>query len=219
MKISVVHKWRADDDHEKLAGMCADLAQALQDHPAFANPILPDAAVTVVLGGPAECTHWGVDTDALGFHAVISDYKADEHAEIPEDGEDPPGWYEIADAFEVHVNIEAGCRLLKASDDTSPKNNLYGFLVTVPHELLHLRDWIIETNGKTPLEVFDAGRGELSIAETMAAIEGRYAQQDDECEDAIERSALDITSAMLEGRLSDMAANFSWADTPAQPGP
>lgn len=215
MRIEVIHKHGQDVEQVRLAEICAGLARALEDHPEIRSAGAHGHSIRLVLGGEEECRAWGVAPDALGFHAVISDHKADEDGPIPEDGGDPPGYFEICEAFEAHVNIEAGCKLLQ-SDGVAEEDRagaLFAFLITVPHEILHVRDWILETGGKTPLQVFDEGQGELSLRSTLEAIESRHSDNGAECEDAIEQMAYSITEAHFAGRLESLAANYPWATT------
>lgn len=148
------------------------------------GPAGKDVTVEVVLGGPEQAARWDVAEDALGFFPVCSRERFDAD---DLDEEDP--WFDVPDGFECHVNLARVLAVVgegwAADDEAGRAAELEAALVTVAHEILHALEWIRHTGGKTPVEVYDEGMGELSVGRTLAAIEeGRDRKgTEDEVED------------------------------------
>lgn len=161
--------------------------------------------IAVVMGGPEQCEAWDVRPDALGFFPVIS---FERHEGDGEDG-DGEGYYELPDGFEVHVNVKAGSALLRetlaGASDTDAEAEIEAWLVTVAHEMLHALDWIRETGGKTPDEVYVEDRGgTVAIEAVHKAIADRHAlESGGSTEDAVEALARDIVGRLTYGSLEE----------------
>jgi hypothetical protein len=194
MKFEIVQIGHFDDTREAIGRAYESLIAELASEMEFDG--WPETTVRSVLGGVEQCRFWGVTEKALGFHAVAA-RKEDE------DGEE---WYEVNEHHEVHLNLDCAiAELSRYWDGETPalerEIELESLLVTAPHELLHVIDWLKAASGRTPLEVFDEEDGEASIMQIQKAI----AAVDHGCsEDRIERVARDITTRICQGRLTQL---------------
>lgn len=159
-----------------------------------------DLVIELVLGGREQAGRYGVREDALGFFAVCSDLKFDADDEDEEDG-----WYEVPEGFECHVNVgqnlAAIARDWHYGDETARAAYIEASLVTVAHEIGHALEWIVETGGLTPLEVYDqGGAGEVSLLRTLKAIDASRGRQG--AEDEVEEEARVWVAAVFPFRES-----------------
>jgi len=174
------------------ADLCEEFLPLLQADPRVQAYAVPgrDLEVCVVLGGAQECLDWDAPEDVLGFHAVISGMRQD-----PETGVE---YHEVNTRHEAFVNLDAAARnMLDDWFERPPPAILRDLLATVPHEILHVLEWIRETGGLTPDEVYSEEEPG-AIGNVLRAIEARMGGTGDDLEDAIEELAKDLTSLMGE---------------------
>jgi hypothetical protein len=169
--------------------MVEDLAG---DMASVADLIVPDEypAVRLVLSGDEQAQKWGVSDNAVGYFSVMSQIQYDT-AEDEENWEN--GWQDVNEDLEVHLNMDYALRMLDGVSRDDMQIELESWLVTVPHEFLHVKDWMLATNGQTPIQVFDAGRGELEIMRVKEEIDRKYIDAGLDQEDEIEMTGIDIT--------------------------
>lgn len=198
MKIEIVRKHHGDI-RDVLSDACAEFAQRVAADPALAcDPSWP--SVRLVLSGDGEASAWGC-RDAVGYFAVIASEGMDDDGRI---------WLDVNERLEVHVNLDVAAREL--AEGVPDAAALESWFATVPHELLHVRDWMAETGGKTPLDVFDEGDGELSVRAVLKAVDRRHAGEGNDTEDAVERMALAIAARHCDWpRLEELAAGLAAA--------
>jgi len=176
-----------DSANAALARICEDfLPKALAASPRLAD-MAKGTDVHVVLSGDEEAGHWGVDGDAVGYFAVMSPRRIDE------DGQ----WFDVNERFEVHLNMEVALPLLAEHGRDGVEQEIEAWLVTIPHELLHVADWIDTTGGLTPVEVFDSGKGDLAIGDVFGRMEAAARAAGEDIEDRIEETAREIAYAAL----------------------
>lgn len=195
MDIEVVQSDKFVDAKRILAEIFRVAAQSFVTHPEFSTVA---GHIRVVLAGASECAQWRVPESALGFQAVgYSLMEENPSGEIVDA-------YEINDRNEVYINLdvclEELSRTWQEADGTHRAADLESVLATLPHELLHVVHWLKASGDRTPLEVFDAGQGELSITALQAQIDAEQG------EDAVEALGIDITSSISTERLQ------AWAD-------
>lgn len=153
-----------------------------------------EITIRMILGGGEEAAAWDVEPVSCGFFCVCSARREDEETE--------EGYFEVCEDFVVHVNLETLAAAVVAEHDwdaDTPALRMCGIssaLTTVPHELRHALEWIRQTGGLTPMEVFDTGDGELSLRGTLDAMQERFGGADAE-EDAIEAWASGIADSVL----------------------
>lgn len=152
--------------------------------------------IELVLGGMAECENWDVAKDALGFFAVCSFERRDEETDEP--------YYEVPEGFEVHVNVPMNASLAiqqtGMADDVDVEADIEASLVTPIHEILHALEWIRETGGKTPDEVYVENRGgTIAIRDVLRRIEAGTGG-----EDPVEDASRRIVAALTQGRLPEL---------------
>ncbi len=196
-----------------LAEMAERFMPMMQADPSIQAYDVPgeDFVIHVVFGRNAECRLWGVSPDAMGFQAVCSHRRRDHKT-----GE---VYFDVADRHEIHVNMDKAVdELGRWWDRNAPEDraiDLEAWLVTVPHEVLHSLEWLRETGGKTPDQVFEEGDGELSLARTNAAIEARLSvRRNVTAENVIESKAREIVARNLPSEVAEMAA-LSWDEVAA----
>ena len=198
-----------------LAELAEAHVDALASHPDVAAYAVSGREIRIhlVLGGDSQAEAWDVRPDALGFFAVSSDER--------DDGDGT--WFEIPERFEIHVNLRAGVEVLRETWlDREPWERVVEvecWLETVPHEILHALEWIRETGGRTPDEVFVEGRGELSIRDTLRAIESRLAGNGKSGEDVVEEAGRSLLSKVLDGAAVDAAVATLDAELSPAPSP
>lgn len=165
----------------------------------FGGPLPGSCAITVVLGSEQAALDWDVDTDALGFHAVASGERFD-----PEEPHEP--YYEVNHEICAYVNLEALVRCVQG--EAADEFSLQSALMTLPHEMQHAAAWLVASDGRTPLEVFDEGEGELALLEMGRKIECQAAQgtpdvrsQGDAAEDAAELFAHQVLDELARSGL------------------
>lgn len=151
----------------------------------FGAPLPGTCAITVILAGEQAALDWDVDPDALGFHAVASARRTD-----PDDPSE--SYFEVNHEISSFINLEALVRCVR--QDQVDEASLLSALVTLPHEMQHAAAWLVASQGRTPLEVFDDGEGELALMEMGRAIERQAAlsahaaiNEGDAAEDAAEQ--------------------------------
>ncbi len=107
---------------------------------------------------------WNMPHDALGFQAVCS-------PKYDEDNDED--YLEIADKNMAVINIKGNVSSIKdIYDICEPEISILSALVTIPHEMIHVLQWIKETKGKTPIEMFDSSsKGELVFDDIFNNIE------------------------------------------------
>lgn len=180
MKLEVIKTAELDAAQSALADAYEDIILQLERQPEFAGA--PNVTVQVVLEGSDGCAHWNVKESALGFHAVSRGGGAD--------------------LQELHLNLDAGLRALSNAPDADEKEravDLAAVLVTAPHALLHVFDWLRDNpefklakafgNDGRQFE-FDGGGGEPS-------------------EDKNEVIALEIVRRFMPGFISAHARKIS----------
>jgi hypothetical protein len=193
MRFNIVRKKTFEGAEAVVADSYEALLFRLEGEPEFA--IWPDIEVQIVLGGADECAFWNVDQGALGFHAI---------AALKSEGDDE--FFEVNENHEVHLNIESGTQVIASIMPNSPSDrdieiDTASLLVTAPHELLHLAEWLEAARGRTPLQVFDQDEGEIGIRRIQQGIEpgSRVA------EDRVEKEARDIVWRLMPGFIEQHA--------------
>ncbi|MFC4236257.1 hypothetical protein ACFOY8_13655 [Thalassospira xianhensis] len=138
-----------DEDLVKLAEICELVIKAFAASAEMSLPERVDKSVDVYvhLATGTECTNWDVPEDALGFHAISSSRRYD--------SEEDEYYVNTSERHEVFINLEAGRHLLNRSGPWL-ECDLEAWLVTIPHEVFHALEWIQETGGLTPDEVYAA---------------------------------------------------------------
>jgi hypothetical protein len=202
--IKIVAKRASEFEGAKahLAGMCELIASRLQASPEIQAYAIPgrDIEVSIILGGPDECGAWDEGPSTLGFYAVRSSRREDEKT-----GEE---YYNANVRFEAHVNLDAGEAILAEEwagmSEYDREGELENWLITPIHECLHALEWIKETGGLTPHEVYETGT-ETAIRDTNLAIEKRLAAGADDGEDVIEAKARAIAVHVARDLLIDGA--------------
>jgi hypothetical protein len=204
--VSRTGDWGPDDRRNILARMCEDFVDSIAASPELSVPE-SYPAVRLVLSGAAEAHKWGVEADSIGFFAVMSPRQYDD-----EDVDEENPWFDVNESLEVHLNMDVAAGLFEHVSRDDMRIELEAWLVTSPHELLHVADWMKATEGRTPIEVFDAGKGEFEVAAVLKKIEKTYADAGLDIEDEIEMTGLDITRRVtneghsLETYADDLAA-------------
>jgi len=204
MKIEIIGKHHGDI-RDVLADACGEFARRIASDPALdCDPSWP--AVRLVLSGDVEASEWGCD-GAVGYFAVIAAEGMDEDGKI---------WFTVNERLEAHINLDVAVEeLAKEGFDT---DFIASWLATVPHELLHVRDWMVETGGLVPVEVFERGKGEHAVVSVMEAIERRHAEAGADVEDAVENAARRITWSYCDpGMLEDLSSRLSSYGRPEKP--
>jgi len=203
MRIEIVRTREFSGARAVLAEACEAVAHAVaRDSSLACSPSWP--TVRLVLGGMAEADFWSVPREAMGFFAVMSSGETDEENE-------DTVYFEVNDHLEAHVNLDAAINEMEEAGGWDLAD-VESWLATIPHELLHVKEWMDETDGKTPGEVFDSGQGELSVKEVYLAVEARHAAAGNETEDAVERTALWMAgSAMTHASVASIAERLAQA--------
>lgn len=203
MRLEIIRQRQYGDARDLLAEICSAFADRVALEPELA--VAADVAVRLVLGGNEEAEQWDVAAGHVGFFAVISARRADGEGDWSEADEH---WFDVNEHLEAHVNLDAGLAVLEedCSDMADLAASLEAWLVTVPHELLHIADWVRETGGRTPLQVFDQGDGELAISRVLRSIENSHEANGSMAEDAVEAAARAMTARVVDGHpISDDA--------------
>ncbi len=192
MRFEVVRIREVEGAKAALAAAYETMVRWLDGLPEFAG--WPDVTVRVMLGGAEECRFWKVTEQCLGFHAVAA-------LNVDDDGDD---WYEVNEFIEVHLNLDSGLRELAsdwpAQSELDRECELEALLATAPHEILHAVDWLRETGGRTPLEVFDQEDGEIALRRVCDRLEDGGA-----AEDRVEGEAREIAMRFCSGRVGALA--------------
>lgn len=115
----------------------------------------------VILGGEHECADWGMSKLPLGFHAVLSDRREDEETDEE--------YFDVNERNEAVINLEALAHTI--AEDGADLASLEAGLVTMPHEMAHIAAWLIASQGRTPLQVFDDEGGEWEVKKMLDQIE------------------------------------------------
>ncbi|MGY3582294.1 hypothetical protein ACVIGB_000781 [Bradyrhizobium sp. USDA 4341] len=193
MRFNIVKKKSFEGAEAVVADSYEALLARLEREPEFVT--WPDIEVQVVLGGADECAFWNVDQRALGFHAIAA-LKS----------EDDDEFFEVNENHEIHLNVESGTQVVASivatpSSDRDIEIDLASLLVTAPHELLHLREWLQAARGRTPLQVFDQDEGEIGVRRIQQGIEPSSGV----AEDRVEKEARDIVWRMMPGFIEERA--------------
>ena len=121
---------------------------------------LPSGVVAqVVLGDQGDCRAWGVDEEALGFHAVCatSSMEGDFSVALPDD-------------HRCYINLSAHQALIDQSQEDSEIDRLSA-LMTLPHEMARLAWFVRHAQGQTPHQVAESGGGEHAVFALQAELE------------------------------------------------
>jgi hypothetical protein len=193
MRLRIVKKKNFEGAEAVVADSYGGFIDRLEGEPEFA--VWPDVEVQVVLGGAEECAFWNVDQRALGFHAIAA-----------RKSEGDVDFFEVNEYHEIHLNIESGTQIIasivaNSSSDRDTEIDVASLLVTAPHELLHLTEWLRAAGGRTPLQVFDQDEGEIGIRRVQQGIKPRSSI----AEDRVEKEARDIVWRMMPGFIEDHA--------------
>ncbi len=197
-----------------LAAMGRDFLPRLEEHPDIQAYAVPgrDIEIRVIFGGRRECRQWGVPAQAMGFHAVASKMKWD--------GRREEYWRKVADSHDVHVNMDAAMDIGEWWDRNQVEDresDLESWLFTVPHEVLHALEWIRETGGRTPDEMFEEGDID-AINRTSRAIRTRLnGGRPDGDEDHIEFHAREVTYATMPKATIERLGATPWGELGAAP--
>ncbi len=218
-----IHRACGDDPvRDALAGLFERLVPLMSRLPGLAEV---DADVRLTLGGEDRCHAWDVAPEALGFHAVISAPRnvggeEDDEPVEDDDGEDRI-YYEVNERHEAVVNLdafEAAVGDWHGMSDGERAIEIESYLVTAAHELRHVAEWVRETKGATPDEVYAAGMGVVSVRMVHEAIEARLSALTGSGEDHVEEDARSLTAAALRPWIDEAVASMDAAMEPA-PGP
>lgn len=208
IRIAPFRKQPLDGARARLAEMCETMASRmaeLDQIQAYA-PQDQDIEIRLTLSDRSDCEAWDVIPAALGFFAVGTNLRI--HEELGY------GYREINDRIEVVINLDAATEILardiQQADELDRKAALESWLVTVPHELLHVLEWIRETDGKTPEEVFCLREGglNLNLKQVLASIAARWGGADVE-EDGMKRRARELTQTLAGDLVSGSAAELA----------
>lgn len=173
--------WDTSDPRSVLARFCEDFVEKVAAAPELKLPLFyPE--VHVVLGGEDEADHWGADGDALGFFAVTTPKRIDDNGE----------YIDVNERLEVHLNLDHAMDLFANAPKDELHIELESWLVTLPHELLHVADWMKATEGKTPLQLYDDEKGEIDVARILNSINRSYEDAGLDAEDEIDEIAMRI---------------------------
>lgn len=126
-------------------------------------PLPKGCTGVVVLGGSDEADDWNVSESAIGFHAVL--------ARVPAEDEGDEDEYDINEHNMAVVVLDTLFETMR--EDIVDNSAMVSALMTMPHEMAHVVAWLVASNGRTPLEVFDQGEGELAIKAMLEKIEGQ----------------------------------------------
>jgi hypothetical protein len=191
-----IHRPRAYGDvRDVIADVCEEFLATMSRDDAFAVPdgIVLERDVRVVLGGIQDCKLWGVASDAVGFMAITSNPRR--------------RYVELNDRHEIRVNLDLASALLGRSPaDEAFHVEVTSWLVTLPREVLNVIDWIEETRGLTPLQVFDFQGGLKGIRAVVGAVESRRAASGDVGEDDRARAYVDKVLQGLSVAYADRIA-------------
>lgn len=191
MRIEIVRARSYDDIRDTLATIAEQIGELMSSHAALMVPeaVGTDPLVQLTLGDECQCHAWAVDAAALGFHAVA----ARKIETNPQDETSIDEWIDVNERHEAIINLDAAWAELgdwANKTDLDKLCDLEAWAVTIPHELLHVYEWILQTGGQTPLQVFDqANDGEKALEMTQADIEARLSLSAQDGEDAIETRA------------------------------
>lgn len=120
-------------------------------------PPLPEGhAAYVTLGTDEECYEWEMEDNAIGFQAIA--------ARKNEGDED---FWIVNEHSEAVINLSASVRVLSTECDCHAVN---ATLVTMPHLMARVATWLHASAGRTPLQVFDEGDGELALRAVSRAV-------------------------------------------------
>lgn len=217
MRIEVVRDCGDDPVRQALADLFERMAPALASLPELAGV---DADVRLTLGSEDTCRLWDVDPRALGFHAVMSGSRSDPEADW-EDQDEVETYREVNERHEAVVNLDAFEGAVEdwdALSDREREHELESYAATAAHELAHVLEWVRETGGRTPDEVFVAGKGELAIKDTYDAIEARLSAGGG-TEDHAERLGRDLTAAVFHGFAAEAMEAIEAAMSKPSPRP
>jgi hypothetical protein len=161
---------------------------------------LPEGVNGIVILSSEQCAvDWGVDEDALGFHA---------QAARGQDEETGEHYLDVAEDHRCYINLTGIARALIDDED----DYRVSALATLPHEMAHVALFARHTNGLTPLEVFDAAEdGEAALLQALDMME--------------EKALIEIVEASHHGASEDIVETFGldvmyqWANTDHQAKP
>lgn len=182
-------EWPEGSAKDSLASLCEEFLPAMLKSPEMAA-LDASADVFVVLSGDDEADHWGIDGEAVGYFAVMSPRRIDDSGQ----------WCDVNERLEVHLELDVALPLLAEAGREEIETELEAWLTTIPHELLHVAEWLAATGGKTPVEVFDEGKGELAIKAVFDGMESAAEASGEGIEDRVEERAREIAFAALRHR-------------------
>lgn len=198
-----------------LATLCRRALPHIESFPSIAAYDIPDKdiEVRIVLGGDAEMREWKVRSDGLGVHCVCVS-KTDEETD--------ENYYEVCEHNQVIVSLDAGVRHLAEAfwaskpDRLDREAELEAWLVTLPHEMIHVLEWIKETAGRTPDQMFDEDC-EFAIIRAQRAITRRLGGADQEerfVEDEARRVVDAVGRVLVQEAADALDAHFGWEVAP-----
>lgn len=127
-------------------------------------PVPQGTVAHAVLSGDRTSQAWNNSAEALGFHAILArEWEGDEE------------FLDVPDAHFCHVNVSAHQRACQA--DLNDAASVLAGLTTLPHEMAHVALFARQTQGKTPLEVFDEGGGEHVLAKILKSLENQAVEE------------------------------------------
>lgn len=148
-----------------------------------AYPQFQDVPARMVLLDADTALDHDVPDTALGFHYVCSEYSDEE------------GGMDFAADHTCAINLD-GC-VQAIADDVIDRHSLEAALVTGPHEMFHLMEWIRLSGSKTPVEVFDESGSISAIQDLQAEIEkSAHEHGHEDGEDLVETAARQVIDGM-----------------------
>jgi hypothetical protein len=203
MNIEIVRQREYGGVRDVLADICAESVRLLADHPAlaYADPMLAERGLRVVLGGEDEAEQWDCAPDCESFHALRSG---------PKDG-----MISFSNAHEIHVNIDVGAEFIELVSATGEmKLGVLALLSCIPRVWFNALDWAVVARGRTPYEVA-VDDGVPAVDGFVGDILGRRAKAAAAGAKSPEDRALSLTAERLLARVEHYIERLETAMQPA----
>ena len=114
-------------------------------------PLPAGIVAHVVLGGHGDCRAWGVDEEALAFHAICATSSIDGDFSVA-----------LPDDHRCYINLATHQRQVDQSEEDNEATRLSA-LTTLPHEMARLAWFVRHTQGQTPHQIAESGGGEHAV--------------------------------------------------------
>lgn len=192
MKPLIESTYSRSEIADALASLFSSVVHLAVERPEITRPSGNGLDVIVTLGGYGDCKKWDVGLSALGFQAVSSMM----HFDLDDDGEEVgDGWFDVNEQNEIVVNVEMAEMVcvehsMGISAEVDDIDFMTSLIVTPIHELIHIADWFDKSGGRTPLQIFDEERGEVTLAKMVE-------DTDETTEDRIETQSLMIAEELV----------------------